>query len=106
MAPKRVSETSPVQVYLDRKEHARLERLAEQLETSKSDILRRGIRALERKLMDPEAHPAFQLIGLAEAECAAPLGYDVAREHDRFVAESEEAVWRVAKTSPRRRRGR
>lgn len=43
--PKRLAE--PVQVYLDPADRERLERLAERLESTKSDILRRGLAALE-----------------------------------------------------------
>jgi hypothetical protein len=43
--PDRVAE--PVQVYLDRPDRERLERLAEQLDTTKSDVLRRGLEALQ-----------------------------------------------------------
>ncbi len=97
---RRVSEPSPVQVYLDRGEHERLERLAHQLDTSKSDILRRGIHALERQITDPESHPALRLIGISAGEPVVPLGYDPAVEHDRFLAESEET------TRPPREKGR
>jgi hypothetical protein len=37
----------PVQVYLDRPDRERLDRLAAQLEATKSDVLRRGLEALE-----------------------------------------------------------
>lgn len=37
----------PVQVYLDRPDRERLDRLAVQLEATKSDVLRRGLEALE-----------------------------------------------------------
>ena len=37
----------PVQVYLSGPDQARLERLAQQLAASKSDVLRRGLEALE-----------------------------------------------------------
>ncbi len=37
----------PVQVYLEPADRERLERLAEQLEATKSDVLRRGLAALE-----------------------------------------------------------
>jgi hypothetical protein len=43
--PGRVGE--PVQVYLDPGDRERLERLASQLDTTKSDVLRRGLAALE-----------------------------------------------------------
>jgi hypothetical protein len=43
--PVRVAE--PVQVYLDRADRERLERLAARLDTTKSDVLRQGLAALE-----------------------------------------------------------
>jgi hypothetical protein len=43
--PRRVAE--PVQVYLDPPDRERLERLAAQLEVTKSDVLRQGLAALE-----------------------------------------------------------
>ncbi len=103
---KKVSEPSPVQVYLAREEHERLDRLAQQLETSKSEILRRGIRALERQIMDPGTHPALRLIGITGDEGAEPLPYDEAVEHDRFLAESEEQSWQSRTAKGRGRGGR
>jgi len=84
----------PVQVYLDPADQERLERLREQLHSTKSDVLRRGLEALERALTDPERHPALRVIGLAAGtEDRGSPDYDVAREHDRFLAETEEASW-------------
>ena len=69
--------------------------MAAQYETSKSDVLRRGIRALERELTDPAAHPALRLIALERSIAGdEAVGYDLAVEHDRFLTESEEAGWR------------
>ena len=42
---RRVAE--PVQVYLDPADRARLDRLTERLDATKSDVLRRGLEALE-----------------------------------------------------------
>ncbi|MDH5643843.1 MAG: ribbon-helix-helix protein, CopG family [Gemmatimonadota bacterium] len=105
---KQVSEPVPVQVYLSSSEKARLDSLAEQLETSKSDILRKGIRAVERELTDPAAHPALRLIGLVPEGKADAV--DAAREHDRVLAEQEEKSWapsvkRQVRKSKRDRRG-
>ena len=84
----------PVQVYLDRSERDRLDRLAGRLDATKSDVLRRGLEALERELTDPKHHPALRVIGLAAGYPRKPdPGYDVAREHDRFLARSEQASW-------------
>ena len=59
MKPHRVGE--PVQVYLDADERQRLARLARQLGATKSAVLRRGLEALERQALDPDAHPALQI---------------------------------------------
>ncbi|HEY7686604.1 MAG TPA: hypothetical protein VH833_10910 [Gemmatimonadales bacterium] len=50
----------PVQVYLDRPDRERLDRLATLLEATKSDVLRRGLEALEsltRRVTGPAATP-------------------------------------------------
>src|SRR5436305_607139 len=111
MTKRRVSEAAPVQVYLGPEGQLRLERLTAQLDTTKSEILRRGLMALERELLDPAAHPALRLIGLASAESVAGGGDDAARDHDRVLADEEEASWtagstRGTKTRARRRRAR
>jgi len=93
----------PVQVYLDAVERQRLERLTRQFGATKSDVLRRALEVLERQMSDPAAHPALQIIGLADRERAGGPGYDVAREHDRYLAESEAAGWARLSRPPRRR---
>src|ERR1043165_1551920 len=82
----------PVQVYLDRAERARLESLAARLSLTKSAVLRRGLESLELQLHDPDQPRALRILGLAD-EHPAVEKYDVAREHDRFLAESEIASW-------------
>ena len=80
----------PVQVYMAPGDSERLDRLTDELDTTKSDVLRRGLEALERQLLDPKHHPALRIIGIAGEEIAEEVGYDVAREHDRFVADLED----------------
>ncbi len=75
----------PVQVYLDASEQQRLERLTTQLDTTKSDVLRRGLEALERQFFDPDHHPALQIIGIAGAQ-GPQSDFDVADQHDRYFA--------------------
>ena len=89
---KRVGE--PAQVYLTEADQARLERLTAQLGASKSDVLRRGLEALELQHMSPAAHPALRLIGLVD-DVRRAEEVDVAREHDRVLADDEEAAWRT-----------
>lgn len=104
MSTRRVSETAPVQVYLDRQSRDRLDQLAASLDTSKSEILRRGLLALERETTDPTSHPVLRLVGLAAAE-SKPLSYDVAREHDRFLATVNERSPRAPVKRKDRKRG-
>jgi hypothetical protein len=104
MKKRRVAQ--PVQVYLEPDDQARLERLARQLDTTKSDVLRRGIEAVERELLDPASHPALRLIGLVDAERPDAPPFDAAVEHDRALADSEEESWGASPRRPRPRRGR
>lgn len=90
---RRVAE--PVQVYLDSTERGRLDWLAELLGETKSDVVRRGLEALERQVSDPADHPALRIIGVAEGKARRPAPYDIARDHDRFLAESEVASWKT-----------
>jgi hypothetical protein len=99
MTRRRVREAAPLQVYLVADERDRLERLADQLDVSKSDVVRRGLLALERELLSPTAHPALRLIGIADAEIAGVTEADAARNHDQVLAESEEASWSQRKPS-------
>ncbi len=89
---RRVAE--PVQVYLRPNEKDRLERLTLKLDTTKSDVLRRGLEALESQLSDPELHPALSIIGIVstgDEPCGPEI--DVAREHDEYLATAEIASW-------------
>jgi hypothetical protein len=53
--------------------------------------------------MDPKNHPALRLIGAIDAPDLAPLPYDPAAEHDRFLADVADPP--VAPAA-RKRRGR
>ena len=87
---RRVAE--PVQVYLRPSEKERLDRLTEELDTTKSDVLRRGLKALELQMSDPEHHPVLKIIGMVSVP-DDDLGIDVAREHDEYLAATEIASW-------------
>ena len=97
-------------MYLVGDERQRLDRLANHLDASKSDVIRRGLLALERELLSPTEHPALRLIGIAEGE-ATSTKIDAARNHDQLLAEDEEASWTSTKPdasgrAKRKRRGR
>lgn len=113
MTRRRVREAAPLQVYLVPDERERLERLADQLDATKSDVIRRGLLALERELTSPAAHPALRLIGIADAEIRGLAPADAARAHDQLLADAEEAAWApptamrvTGAPSKKKRRGR
>lgn len=85
----------PVQVYLAPSERRRLERLRETLDTTKSDVLRKGLEALESQLLDPDRHPALSMVGLFRGPppCEEEPEPDVARAHDEFLADAEIDSW-------------
>ncbi|MGH2670814.1 MAG: hypothetical protein ACRDH5_17170, partial [bacterium] len=89
----RVSEPVPVQVYLRPAERARLERLAAELKASRADVLRRGLEVLERLVLDPEHHPLLKLAGVGRGGRGPEVHYDVAVEHDRYLADVLPARW-------------
>lgn len=100
--PGRVAE--PVQVYLDPADRSRLDRIAEDLNATKSDVLRRALEALEQQLTDPESHPAIRLIGIAASTRRRPATeHNVAIEHDDFLAEQEIASWKKPRAGKRGR---
>ena len=112
MPPRRVSEASPVQVYLGPDEQQRLTDLARRLDTNKSEVLRRGLLALEREVREPDEHPLLRAIGILGEEGPDPLdsGLDPARDHDEYLALAEERHWTDSQKLPlprstRRRRG-
>jgi hypothetical protein len=87
----------PVQVYLKPDEQDRLTRLTERLTTSKSEVLRRGLEALEREVTNPAGHPALAVIGIGMGPPGEPdedaRALDPARDHDAVLAGSEERSW-------------
>lgn len=85
------SAREPVQVYLDGGDQERLERLTSRLEATKSEVLRRGLQALEHQISDPTGHPALRIAGILDASDSATD--DAARDHDRILADAEEASW-------------
>lgn len=93
---RRVAE--PVQVYLRPREKDRLERLTAELDTTKSDVLRRGLEALELQISDPEHHPVLKIIGMVHT--TDDPGIDVAREHDEYLAATEIASWSDERPGP------
>jgi hypothetical protein len=107
MKRKKRAVAEPVQVYLEASDRERLERLSRELDTTKSDVLRQGLAAMERQVFDPASHPVLRLIGIATTERPGLPPFDVGSDHDEELARGEIASWSAPlSSSPRRRRGR
>jgi len=104
--PQRVRE--PVQVYLAPPDRDRLASLAERLGLTKSEVLRRGLGALERETTDPSRHPLLELSGIATGEGGMEVDYDPVIEHDRYVADyvQQQTDERRAEIEAAERKGR
>ena len=103
---KRDRVAEPVQVYLAADDRQTLKRLADQLDLSMSDVIRRAIAAFEDSVLHPKHHPALRLVGMAERETSS-LPYDPAIEHDRYLADvADPAAPVTAPTTRTRRRDR
>jgi hypothetical protein len=68
--------------------------------------VRRGLLALERELLSPSTHPALRLIGIADPESGGVASMDAARDHDRAIADAEEASWDRPSEPPTKKKRR
>ena len=92
-----------MQVFLARLDQERLLGLAEQLGVSKSDVLRRGLSALEREVMNPASHPIVMLTGLVDGDDGTTeSGTDAGREHDAVLAAQH--LYPVARAARQKKR--
>lgn len=73
----------PVQVYLAQEDSALLARLSAESGLSKAEVLRRGIRSFAA-----ERGSASSMLRFMDEESAGEWPTDVAREHDRVLAEA------------------
>ena len=59
---------------------------------------RRKRQLVTEPLLDPAEPPTLRVIGIADGESQPSETYDVAREHDRYLADVEEARRRSAQS--------
>jgi hypothetical protein len=86
-APKK----KPVQVYLDHKLDAGLSFVADRMNISKAEIIRRSLEEYLPHAVPPEDDPLMEMIGLAGEDNAGPA--DGAENHDYYLAKWERERW-------------
>lgn len=90
----------PVQVYLTTSDRKLLREVAVASGMSGAEVLRRGLRRMAGEIL-AERNPAMRLLAeMNAAEWPASMPSDVAREHDRHLADASQPA-----TKPKRRRG-
>ena len=77
----------PIQVYLDDRQKQALRRLAEQENTTLSELIRRGVDLLLTRLPAGK-DPAYRLIGLGGSGES-----DMAENHDEYIVQEIEKEW-------------
>jgi len=77
----------PIQVYLDDRQKRALRRLAEQENTTLSELIRRGVDLLLTRLPAGK-DPAYRLIGLFASGVD-----DLAENHDEYIVQEIEKEW-------------
>jgi hypothetical protein len=78
----------PVQVYLDEKRVTLLDRMAEALGISQSEVLRRSLDCLAQDVLAPQEEPLLKLIGLAGMDTESPG--DLSTRHDDYLIDHQE----------------
>ncbi len=71
-----------LQFYLEPELDRLLEKLADRLGLSKSELIREGVRAVLRERLPVEDDPLMGIVGLGQSEAG-----NLSEEHDRYLAE-------------------
>ncbi|MBK5226304.1 MAG: hypothetical protein JJD96_07055 [Thermoleophilia bacterium] len=81
----------PMQVYLDYKQDAELSFVADKLNISKAEVIRRSLDEYLIEAIPPEEDPLMEMIGLLPEDCDSPR--DGAENHDYYLAKWERERW-------------
>ncbi|MFA5802531.1 MAG: CopG family transcriptional regulator [Thermoleophilia bacterium] len=81
----------PVQVYLDYKQNAELSFVADKLNISKAELIRRSLDEYLPHVIPLEEDPLMEMIGLVPDDVDVPA--DGAENHDYYLAKWERERW-------------
>jgi len=98
--PTRVRE--PIQIYMDSDERRLLDRMAAQIEVSRAEVLRRGLRSFARE-QSPETSP---MLAFMHDMTGADWPADIGRDHDAYLEEAQLDTHEPAATHTKRKRKR
>ncbi len=80
----KVNAMERMQFYLDTEVSRKLDILAERMNVSKAELIRRGITLLLQQSQTAEDDPLLKIIGIGEGEPGK-----VSEEHDRYLADAK-----------------
>lgn len=81
----------PIQVYLDYKRDAGLSFVADKLNISKAEVIRRSLDEYLGHAIPPEEDPLMEMMGLLPEDVDSPG--DGAENHDYYLAKWERERW-------------
>ena len=81
----------PIQVYLDYKQDAELSFVADKLNLSKAEVIRRSLDEYLIGAVPPEEDPLMEMIGLLGDDSTSPG--DLAENHDYYLTKWERESW-------------
>jgi hypothetical protein len=86
-AVEKQNKKKPMQVYLDYKQDAELSFVADKLNISKAEVIRRSLDEYLIEAIPPEEDPLMEMIGLAGEDSGLPV--DLAENHDNYLTKWE-----------------
>lgn len=81
----------PIQVYLDYKQDAELSFVADKLNLSKAEVIRRSLYEYLIDAIPPEEDPLMEMIGLLGEDSNSPG--DLSEKHDEYLVKWERESW-------------
>lgn len=81
----------PIQVYLDHKRDLGLSFVADKLNISKAEVIRRSLDEYLPHALPPEEDPLIEMIGLLGDDSGLPE--DLAENHDYYLTKWERESW-------------
>ena len=81
----------PIQVYLDHRQDSQLSFVADRMNISKAELIRRSLDEYLIDAVPPEEDPLMEMIGLVPDDGVSPR--DGAENHDEYLARWERESW-------------
>lgn len=90
---KKKPKRKPIQVYIDYETDAGLSLVADRMNISKAEVIRRGLEEYLPRAIPPEKDPLMEMIEQLPGEPGHEVPMDGAENHDFYLAKWEREGW-------------